>query len=115
MKKVGIIRCRETEDICGGGKDFRFAAKGDGGFEAFGACEIVGFVSCGGCPGKRAVQRAKMLREQGAEVIVLASCITKGTPLGFPCPNRHMMQKAIQQTLGEALPIVDYTHPAPQH
>ena len=61
MKKVGIIRCQQTEDLCPGTTDFVTAAKGKGSFEAFGECQIVGFVSCGGCPGKRAVARAKML------------------------------------------------------
>ena len=63
MKKVGIIRCQQTEDLCPGTTDFVTAAKGKGSFEAFGECQIVGFVSCGGCPGKRAVARAKMLVE----------------------------------------------------
>ena len=89
MKKVGIIRCQQTEDLCPGTTDFVTAAKGKGSFEAFGECQIVGFVSCGGCPGKRAVARAKMLVDRGAEAVALASCIGKGSPIGFPCPNRE--------------------------
>ena len=89
MKKVGIIRCQQTEDLCPGTTDFVTAAKGKGSFEAFGECQIVGCVSCGGCPGKRAVARAKMLVDRGAEAVALASCIGKGSPIGFPCPNRE--------------------------
>ena len=81
MKKVGIIRCQQTEDLCPGTTDFVTAAKGKGSFEAFGECQIVGFVSCGGCPGKRAVARAKMLVDRGAEAVALASCIGKGSPI----------------------------------
>ena len=44
MKKVGIIRCQQTEDLCPGTTDFVTAAKGKGSFEAFGECQIVGFV-----------------------------------------------------------------------
>ena len=36
MKKVGIIRCQQTEDLCPGTTDFVTAAKGKGSFEAFG-------------------------------------------------------------------------------
>ena len=82
--KVGIIRCRQTEDLCPGTTDFLMAAQGKGAFEKLGACEVVGFVSCGGCPGKRAVARAKMLIDRGAQAVALASCIAKGTPIGFP-------------------------------
>ncbi len=111
--KVGIIRCRQTEELCGGTSDFTFAARGRGAFEPFGPCEVVGFVSCGGCPGKSAPARAQMLKDHGAEAIALASCITKGTPLGFPCPHREMMLQAVRRKLGDSVPILDYTHPAP--
>lgn len=114
MKKVGIIRCQQTEDMCVGKTDFMFAAKGKGSFEALGPCEVIGFVNCGGCPGKKAVKRAQMMKEQGADAVVLASCISKGTPIGFPCPNKAMMQNAIQAALGQDFLILDYTHPAPE-
>ena len=62
MKKIGIIRCQQTEDICPGTTDFLTVAQGKGSFASLGEeCEIMGFVSCGGCPGKRAVARAQML------------------------------------------------------
>lgn len=112
MAKVGIIRCRETEDLCGGVADFKFAQAGKGAFEPLGQCEVVGFVSCGGCPGKRAISRASMLKDRGAEVIVLASCITLGTPLGFPCPNKDAMLASIRRKLGDSVPVLEYTHPA---
>ena len=109
MKKVGIIRCQQTEDLCPGTTDFVTAAKGKGSFEGFGECQIVGFVSCGGCPGKRAVSRAKMLVDRGAEAVALASCIGKGTPIGFPCPNREQMMQAIRAKIGD-IPLFEYTH-----
>ena len=112
--KVGIIRCMQTEDMCPGTRDFQTAALGKDAFEELGACEVVGFVSCGGCPGKRAVSRAKMLADRGAEVIALASCISKGTPIGFPCPNSGMMLKAIRETVGDKVKILAYTHEKPK-
>ena len=113
LMKVGIIRCRQTEEICGSTSCLAFAAKGKGAFEPFGPCEVSGIVSCGGCPGKSAPARAKMLRDHGAEAIVFASCITLGTPIGFPCPNRDMMIQAVRRKLGDGVPVLDYTHPAP--
>lgn len=109
MKKAGIIRCRQTEDMCPGTTDFKVASAGKLAFEPFGACEVVGFVSCGGCPGKRAVTRAKMLVDRGAEVIFLASCIKKGNPISMPCPNYEAMRAAIAEKI-ENIPLVDWTH-----
>lgn len=109
MKKVGIIRCQQTEDMCPGTMDFKVASTGKMAFEETGPCEVVGFVSCGGCPGKRAVSRAKMLKDRGAEMIFLASCIKKGSPIGMPCPNYEAIKAAIQRKIDDT-PLVDWTH-----
>lgn len=109
MKKAGIIRCQQTEDLCPGTTDFKVASTGTLAFQEIGPCEVVGFVSCGGCPGKRAVSRAKMLKDRGAEVIFLASCIKKGNPIAMPCPNYEAMKAAILKKI-EDIPLVDWTH-----
>ena len=108
--KVGIIRCQQTEDMCPGTTDFTMAKQGKGAFADTGAVDIVGFVSCGGCPGKKAVTRAKMMVDRGADAILLASCIGKGTPIGFPCPNFAMMKESITKALGQDSKLIDWTH-----
>ena len=110
MKKVGIIRCQQTEDMCSGSNCFKMAKEGLGVFQDMEPVEVVGFVSCGGCPGKRAVSRAKQMVERGAEAIVQASCITKGTPIGFPCPFAEEMRDAIQRKIGETIEVLRYSH-----
>ncbi|CAD7773013.1 MAG: CGGC domain protein [Candidatus Methanoperedenaceae archaeon GB37] len=45
------------------------------GFESVGSVEVIGHVTCGGCPGKQILPRAEKMIEKGAEVIVLSSCI----------------------------------------
>jgi len=108
--KAGIIRCRETEDICPGTLDFAMAGEGSGAFEETGPVEIIGFVSCGGCPGKRAVSRAREMVKRGAELIILASCISKGNPIQFPCPHLAVIRQAIEKELSEKARIIDWTH-----
>lgn len=106
--KVGIIRCQQTEDLCPATTCLACAAHGKGSFEQLGECQVVGVVSCGGCPGKRAVVRAQKLVEKGAEAIALASCISKGVPLNFPCPNYEQMARAIKAKVD--VPLLDHTH-----
>ena len=110
MKKVGIIRCRQTEDMCPGSNCFKTAKENMGAFQEMEGVEIIGFISCGGCPGKRAVTRAKQMVERGAEVIALASCITKGTPIGFPCPFAEEMKEAIERKIGTSAQLLHYSH-----
>nr|WP_320147197.1 CGGC domain-containing protein [uncultured Anaeromusa sp.] len=108
--KVGIIRCQQTEDMCPGTTDFTMAKQGQGAFAETGAADIVGFLSCGGCPGKKAVTRAKMMADRGAEAIFLSSCIGKGTPIGFSCPNFATMKEAMAIALGPDIRLIDWTH-----
>lgn len=110
MKKVGIIRCRQTEDLCPSTACLKAASTGKLAFEEIGPCEVVGVVSCGGCPGKQAIPRARMLASRGAEVIALASCLFKGTPIGFPCPHADVIKEAIRRAIGESVVLLEYTH-----
>ncbi len=109
-RKVGIIRCQHTEDLCPGTTDFRVASEGKCAFEEIGPAEIVGFVSCGGCPGKRAAGRAKIMVERGAEVIAFGSCMKKGNPIDYACPNFESIKRAVEKTVGDEVLILDYTH-----
>ena len=110
MKKVGIIRCQQTEDMCPGTTDFKVAQAGKLAFEQTGPVEIIGFSSCGGCPGKRAISRAEIMVERGAESIVFASCISRGNPIGYPCPHYANMRDAIIKAVGNDIDIIEYTH-----
>lgn len=107
--KVGIIRCQQMEDLCPGTGDFAAVEKKSGAFETLGDCTIVGFVSCGGCPGSKAIARAQALMDRGAQAIALATCITKGNPSGFPCPNRDSILQALRKKCKE-VSVLEYTH-----
>ncbi len=111
MVKVGLIRCRQTEDMCPGTTDFKIIREKKGVFAGVDEeIEIIGMVSCGGCPGKKAVTRAVDMVKRGADTIVLTSCITRGNPIGFPCPNAKQIKAAIENKLGPGIRILDYTH-----
>lgn len=108
--KIGIIRCMQTEDYCPGTTDFTMIRERKGAFEGVtDEIEIVGFINCGGCPGKKAVLRARELAERGADTIVFASCIQRGNPIGYPCPFAKKMKEIIAQDLPE-IKFIDYTH-----
>lgn len=109
--KVGLIRCMQTEDMCPGSTDFKVMKDKKLAFEGVeGEIEVIGFISCGGCPGKKAASRAAEMVKRGADTIVLASCITRGNPIGFPCPHAEQMKAAIIKKVGDEITIIDYTH-----
>ena len=109
--KVGIIRCMQTEDFCPGTTDFRMIREKKGAFEGVEEdIEIIGFINCGGCPGKKAVLRARELVNRGADSIAFASCIQKGTPIDYAYPFAKRMKDVIQNDLGDGIRLIDYTH-----
>jgi predicted metal-binding protein len=109
--KVGLIRCLQTEDMCPGNTDFVVMREKKSAFEGVEEDIIlIGVSTCGGCPGKKAATRAMGMVERGADTIVLASCITKGNPIGFACPFAKKMQEAIINMVGDDVKIIDYTH-----
>ncbi|MFP4687361.1 MAG: CGGC domain-containing protein [bacterium] len=110
MLKVGIIRCRQTEDLCPGNTDFKVAKNGKCAFEETGPVEIVGFLSCGGCPGKKVPLRAQMMVDKGAEIIAFGSCMGNGNPIDYSCPHFDKIKSLTRQKLDSEIQIFDWTH-----
>ena len=111
MKEIGIIICDRYRD-CGGGKCFRALRERRGGFSIYRAeerVEIVGYSSCGGCPGGNVEYVPEEMKKNGAEVIHLATGLVVGYP---PCPNIRHFKTYIETKFG--LPVVIGTHPIPQ-
>lgn len=109
--KVGLIRCMQTEDMCPGTTCFKVMKEKKIAFEGIEEdVDLVGVNTCGGCPGKKAVTRAAEMVKRGADTIAFASCIKKGTPIGFACPHAEKMIEAVTKKLGNDIRIIDYTH-----
>jgi predicted metal-binding protein len=110
MKKIGIIICARYKD-CGGGKCFRALRERRGAFSIYPAeepVEIVGYSTCGGCPGGNVEYVPAEMKKNGAEVIHLATGLVVGYP---PCPNIRRFKTFIETQFG--IPVVIGTHPVP--
>lgn len=109
--KAGLIRCMQTENVCPASKCFEAMRERKGAFADIDEeITIVGVNTCGGCPGKNAAQRARHMVKRGADAIVLASCVTLGTPLNFPCPFHKKMLEIVREAVGEKARVFDYSH-----
>ncbi|MDD2458745.1 MAG: CGGC domain-containing protein [Eubacteriales bacterium] len=109
--KVGLIRCLQTEDMCPATTCFKVMDKKVLAFKGIEEdIELIGVNTCGGCSGKKAVTRAAEMVRRGADTIALASCITRGNPIGFPCPHVEQMKAAIEREVGQEIRMIDYTH-----
>ena len=108
MAKIGIIICARYRN-CGGGKCLRALKERAGGFARYlkeEPVELVGFSSCGGCPGGNVEYVPEEMKKNGAEVIHLATGLVVGYP---PCPRIAAFKELIEKKHG--LKVVVGTHP----
>ena len=111
MTNIGIILCARYQH-CGGGKCFRALRERRGGFARYAPEEpvdIVGFTSCGGCPGGNVEAVMPEFVRNGVQVVHLATGLVVGYP---PCPRIRSFQTYIETVFG--LPVVLGTHPIPR-
>jgi predicted metal-binding protein len=110
--KIGIIICDRYRG-CSGGKCFRSVRQREGAFSRYSEdepLEVVGFVSCGGCPGGNIEHAPEGMLANGAEAIHLATGMVVGYP---PCPYLEYFVDFIERK--HEVPVVVGTHPIPEH
>ncbi len=108
--KIGIIIC-DRYRTCTGGKCFRALRNREGAFSIYDEkeTELVGYTTCGGCPGGNIEYAPAEMKKNGAEVIHLATGLVVGYP---PCPFLSYFKKFISAKYD--LKVVIGTHPIPQ-
>jgi len=109
--KLGIIIC-DRYKTCAGGKCFRSLQKREGAFAIYAKdedVELVGYTTCGGCPGGNIEYAPEEMKKNGAEVIHLATGLIVGYP---PCPYLEHFKKFIPEKYG--MKVVVGTHPIPE-
>ena len=111
ITKIGIVICDRYRS-CAGGKCFRAMKNREGAFDIYSKkedLEIVGYTSCGGCPGGNIEYVPEEMIKNGAELIHLATGLVVGYP---PCPYIDSFMKFIPEKFN--IKVVIGTHPIPQ-
>ena len=109
--KIGIVICDRYRS-CGGGKCLRSMRERAGGFSEYPPdepLEVVGYSSCGGCPGGNVEHVPEEMIRNGAEAIHLATGLVVGYP---PCPYLDYFKDFIEEYY--RIPVIVGTHPVPE-
>ena len=108
--KIGIIIC-DRYRLCAGGKCLRSLRNREGAFARYEGMdvELVGFTTCGGCPGGNVEYAPAEMKRNGAEIIHLATGLVVGYP---PCPRLQAFCDFIPAKYG--LEVVVGMHPIPE-
>jgi predicted metal-binding protein len=110
QKKIGIIIC-DRYSSCAGGKCFRALKNREGAFSIYKDQEVqlVGYTTCGGCPGGNVEYCVEEMKKNGAEAIHFATGMVVGYP---PCPYINHFHNFIKQKYG--VDVIIGTHPIPE-
>ncbi|RLD78726.1 MAG: CGGC domain-containing protein [Bacteroidetes bacterium] len=109
--KIGIIIC-DRYRTCAGGKCFRALSNREGAFDVYSKdenVELVGYTTCGGCPGGNIEYAPEEMKKNGAEIVHLATGFVVGYP---PCPYINQFKEVI--TKKHEMEVVIGTHPIPE-
>ena len=111
MKRLAIIIC-DRYHTCAGGKCLRALRNREGAFARYAEeeVELVGYTTCGGCPGGNVEYVPAEMKKNGADVVHLATGLVVGYP---PCPSLDAFREFVPETYG--LEVVVGTHPIPQN
>lgn len=72
--------------------------------------ELVGFATCGGCPGGNVEYAPEEMKKNGAEVVHLATGMIVGYP---PCPRIKYFSDFIREKYD--MKVIIGTHPIPEN
>jgi predicted metal-binding protein len=108
--KIGIIIC-DRYRTCAGGKCLRAMRNREGAFSIYAEAnlELVGYTTCGGCPGGNVEYTGEEMVKNGAQVIHLATGMLVGYP---PCPYIDTFKNFMEERYG--VKVVAGTHPIPK-
>lgn len=88
--KLGIIRCMQTEDYCPGSTDFQAIREKKGVFaNVEGEIVLIGFINCGGCPGKKVLLRARELVRRARIPLLWLPASARVPPWASPAHRRR--------------------------
>ncbi|MCD4816752.1 MAG: CGGC domain-containing protein [Methanosarcinales archaeon] len=102
MTKIGLVRCEMAARSCPGTACFKVIKTKTGTFEEFKSddIDIIGMITCGGCPGRDAIRQVQEMVKRGAEVIFMCTCLIKPIPNPPKCPYAEELADAIRDKLG---------------
>jgi len=105
--KIAVVRCDIVSEVCPGVACFKAFNKRKVHFSNYGKdTEIIGFFTCGGCPGRRVSRLVDSLLKHGVDAVHLSSCML--TERSYPrCPHLEEIRQTI---LRKGVKVVEGTH-----
>lgn len=105
--RLAIVRCETVSEVCPGVACFKAFSARHSHFQPYdNNTEIIGFFTCGGCPGRRISRLVDSLAKHGLDAVHLSSCmLLQGN---YPaCPHAADIKAMIE---AKGIKVVEGTH-----
>ncbi|MBO8158287.1 MAG: CGGC domain-containing protein [Thermosyntropha sp.] len=105
--RIAVVRCEIVSEVCPGIACFKAFNARQQQFASYGDnVEMIGFFTCGGCPGRRVSRLVDTLLKYDVDVVHLSSCMMLEED--YPrCPNRAQIKRTIES---KGIKVVEGTH-----
>ena len=105
--RIAIVRCETVSEVCPGVACFKAFKQRRAYFMDYGLeTEIIGFFTCGGCPGRRVSRLVEKLKPFNLDVLHLSSCMMLEN--SYPaCPHKEEIKKTVEAM---GVKVVSGTH-----
>ena len=105
--RIAVVRCDIVSEVCPGVACFNSFNKRKIHFEKYGKdAQIIGFFTCGGCPGRRIFRLVDSLLKHDIDVIHLSSCMLMEKSYS-KCPHLEEIKEMITR---KGVKVVEGTH-----
>ncbi|MBU3967340.1 MAG: CGGC domain-containing protein [Euryarchaeota archaeon] len=105
--RIAVVRCDIVSEVCPGVACFNAFNKRKVHFSDYRKdTEIIGFFTCGGCPGRRIFRLVDNLLKHNVDVIHLSSCMLMEKSYS-KCPHLEDIKKMITR---KGVKVVEGTH-----
>ncbi len=105
--RIAVVRCDIVSEVCPGVACFNAFNKRKIHFSEYGKdAEMIGFFTCGGCPGRRVFRLVDSLIKHNVDVVHLSSCMLMEKSYS-KCPH---LEDIKQMIIRKGVKVVEGTH-----
>ncbi|MBS4025678.1 MAG: CGGC domain-containing protein [Clostridia bacterium] len=107
-KAIAIVRCETVSEICPGGGCLASFSQRKSTFSNYDQdTHLVGFFTCGGCPGRRVPRLVDKLLKYGLQAVHLSTCIKTKNNDTPKCPFWENIKNSIES---KGIKVIDGSH-----
>lgn len=107
-KMIAVLRCETVSEICPGSGCLNAFNEKKSFFSQYDPNDLmIGFFTCGGCPGRRVPRLINKLLKHNLTTVHLSTCVIAKTEDSYKCPFWQDIKKLIES---KGIEVIEGSH-----